>query len=279
MLKKETLLKIAGLLKIKETDLTTAITDEKEVDLELSEDLHVLTTGELETRDTAQKNDGIKTGKEIGFKELKKAAGLPEDAPSKDPAKIVEAITTKAITDAKIPSDAKVTELTTQNQLLTQKLAEKDTEIETERKKSAQVNKDRSILTALPKNRADHLQDDEYLDVIKTRHIKELEDGTTVVLGKDGEPLRDPKTTKPLDLATGLLAVFTERKWVSEGAGGAGGRGGKDEKPAAGAFSKKSEVIAHYAAQGKSPNGEAGQEIVDKLAELSKADPSFDMNN
>lgn len=276
MLKKETITKIATLLKLKDTDLTAAIADEKEVDVTIPEDLHVLTVTELDTRDTSQKNEGIKAGKEIGFKELKKAAGLPEDAPSKDPAKIVEAITTKAIADAKIPSDAKVTELTTQNQLLTQKLAEKDTEIETERKKSQQVTTDRQILTAMPKNRADLFADDEYLDVIKSRHIKEIE-GNLVVVGKDGEPLRDPKTTKPLDLSAGLLSVFTERKWVAEG-GGAGGRGGKDEKPATGVFSKKSEVIAHFEAQGKSINGEAGAEIVAKIAELAKADPSFDIN-
>lgn len=278
MLKKETITKIAAFLKLKEVDLTAAITDEKEVDVVLPEDLHTLTTAELETRDTSQKNEGIKAGKEIGFKELKKAAGLPEEAPSKDPVKLVEAITTKAIADAKIPSDAKVTELTTQNQLLTQKLSEKDAEIETERKKSAQVTTDRQILTAMPKNRADLFADDEYLDVIKTRHIKEL-DGNLVVVGKDGEPLRDPKTTKPLDLSAGLLSVFTERKWVAGEGQAAGGRGGKDEKPAAGVFSKKSEVIAHYEAQGKSINGEAGAEIVAKIAELAKADPTFDINN
>lgn len=277
MLKKETITKIATFLKLKESDLTAAIADEKEVDFVLPDDLHTLTTAELETRDSSQKNEGIKAGKEIGFKELKKAAGLPEDAPSKDPVKIVEAITAKAVTDAKIPSDAKVQELTTQNKLLSQKLSEKDQELETERKKSAQITTDRQILTAMPKNRADLFADDEYLDVIKTRHIKEI-DGKLVVVGKDGEPLRDPKTTKPLDLSAGLLSVFTERKWVAT-EGGAGGRGGKDEKPPAGVFSKKSEVIAHYEAQGKSINGEAGAEIVAKIAELAKADPTFDINN
>jgi len=279
MLKAEDLKKIAGFLKVKEADLKAAIEAEKETDIELPADLHVFTEAELESRDSAQKNEGIKAGKEIGFKELKKAAGLPEDAPSKDPAEIVEAISAKAVKDAKIPVDAKVNELTTQNNLLTQKLAEKDTEIENEKKKSSQVATDRLILTAMPKNRAETLADDEYLDVIKAKHIKEV-DGQQVVVGKDGEVLRDPKTTKPLDLATGLTTIFTERKWIAEGgAGGAGGRGGKDEKPANGVFTKRSEVIAHYEAQGKSINGEAGKEIVAKLNELSKADPSFDMNS
>jgi len=277
MLKKETVTKFATLLKVKEADLIAAIADANEVDFAVPEDLQVLTQAELDNRDTAQKNEGIKAGKEIGVKEVRTAAGLDEGV-GKDPKKIADAIITKAVTDAKVPTDAKVTELTTQNQLLTQKLADKDLEIEGEKKKSAQVATDRSILSAMPKNRAESLQDDEYLDVIKSRYIKQLEDGTTVVVGKDGEPLRDPKTTKPLDLAAGLLSVFTERKWVAE-SGAGGGRGGKDEKPATGSFSKKSEVIAHYETLGKSMNGEAGQEIVAKLAELAKADPSFDINN
>ena len=276
MLNTETIAKMAVLLKVPAADLTAAIKDEKEVAVEIQEELTVLTKTELETRDTSQKNEGIKTGKEIGAKEVRTAAGLDENA-GKDPKKIADAIIAKAIGDAKIPANEKVTELTKQNELLNQKLTEKDGEIETERKKSAQVSTDRKILTAMPKNRVALFDDEEYLDIAK-KSIKEV-DGQLVVCGKDGEPIRDTKTTKPLDLNAGLLAVFTERKWLEkEGGGAAGGRGGKDEKGAAGVFTKKSEVIADFEKQGKSMNGEEGKEIVAKLAELAKADAGFDMN-
>lgn len=280
MLKKEQIKTIADLLKIKEADLTAAISDEKEVDLTLPENIHMLTQEELDARDEAKKNDGIKAGKEIGAKEVRTAAGLDESV-GKDAKKIAEAIAEKAQKDAKVPADAKVTELTTQNKLLQQKLAEKDTEIEAEKKKSSQIATDRQILTSMPKNRAETLADDEYLDVIKAKHIKEI-DGSLVVVGKDGEPIRDPKTTKPLNLSSGLMTIFKERKgWLAEeGAGGAaGGRGGKDDTGGKGGFKKRSEVIAHYEAMGKSINGEAGQEIVAKLSELAKDDPTFDMNS
>lgn len=240
MLKKEQIKKIADLLKIKEADLSAAITDEKEVEITLPE-LHILTEEELTARDAAQKNEGIKAGKEIGAKEVRTAAGLDESV-GKDAKKIADAIRGRAITEAKIPANEKVTELTKQNELLTQKLNEKDAEIETERKKSSQVSVDRRILTAMPKNRSAILEDDEMLDVIKSKHLKEI-DGNLVVVGKDGEPLRDPKTTKPLDLSTGLETIFRERKWLEGEEGGAGGRGGKDRKPVAGVFTKKSEVI------------------------------------
>lgn len=277
MLKKETIKKIAGLLKIKEADLEAAITAEAETDVVIPENISVLTQEELDTRDQAQKNEGIKAGKEIGAKEVRAAAGL-EESVGKDPKKIAEAIVSKAVADAKIPANDRVVELEKQNGLLTQKLADKDTEIATANEKANSITKDRQILTALPKNRAGILADDEMLDIVKAKHIKEI-DGNLVVVGKDGEPLRDPATTKPLDLASGLMTVFTERKWLEDTGGtGGGGRGKGDEKPAGGVFSKKSEVIAHYEKEGKSINGEHGQEIVAKLTELSKADPSFDMN-
>ncbi|MBP7398179.1 MAG: hypothetical protein KA954_01240 [Chitinophagales bacterium] len=279
MLKKDIIKKIATLLKIEESALTTAIADDKEVDLEISDDLHILTQPELEARDIAQKNEGIKTGKEIGAKEVRTAAGLDESV-GKDAKKIAEAIATKAVADAKVPANEKITELTKQNELLTTKLSEKETEIETAKKQVNQIGIDRKILTAMPKNRLGIFEDDEMLDVIKSKHIKEV-DGAEVVVGKDGEVIRDPKTTKPVDLKTGLLTIFTERKWLdTEGGGGAGGGRGKGDegggKP--GIFTKKSEVIAHYESQGKSLNGEASTEIVAAIAKAAKDNAEFDMN-
>lgn len=278
MLKKETVAKIASILKVKEADLTAALANEQEVDIEIPEGVHAFTQEELEARDTAQKNEGIKVGKEIGIKEVRTAGGLDESI-GKDAKKVAEALTQKGAKDAKVPVDAKVQELTTQNQLLQQKLTEKDTEIETERRKAGEIANDRKILAAMPKNRSDVFEDDEYLDVIKSKHVKEV-DGNLVVVGKDGQPLRDPKTTNVLGLQDGLKAIFTERKgWLSEGGdGGVGGRGGKDKIPPSGAFKKKSEVIKHYQEQGHSLNGEKGKEIVAHLEKLAKDDPDFDMN-
>jgi hypothetical protein len=63
MLKKETLQLLATLTKTKLETLEAAIKDEKEVDIEIPADLTVLTKEELDTRDEAQKNVGIKAGK------------------------------------------------------------------------------------------------------------------------------------------------------------------------------------------------------------------------
>lgn len=279
MNKKELIAKVCTTLKINEGEFNTALglKDDEEVKVSLSDDLVVLTQAEQETRDTEKKNDGIKAGKEIGVKEVRTAAGLDESI-GKDVTKVASAIAAKAVADAKIPANEKVTELTTQNQLLTQKLADKEIEVQAEKGKATQFTTDRKILTAMPKNRASLLEDDEMLDIIKAKHIKEV-DGELVVVGKDGQPLRDKATTKPLGLSEGLTAIFAERKWIEEAGGAAVGRGGKDAKGGNGGFTKKSEVVSHYEAQGKSLNGEAGAEVVAKLQELAKADPAFDMNN
>jgi hypothetical protein len=279
MLTQKTITEISKLLKLKPEDITAALKDEKELDLELPADLTVLTTTELESRDAAQKNEGIKVGKEIGIKEVRTAAGLDETV-GKDAAKVAAAIGAKFVTEAKIPADEKVKEVTKQNELLTQKLAEKDTELTTEKQKASQYGIDRKIIAAMPKNRAAKFEDDEILDILKNKHIKEI-DGQLVAVDKTGEPIRDKATTKPVDLATGLNTIFTEREWLTPagaGGAGAGGRGGKDD-PGKNIFSKKSEVIAHFAEKGVSMNGEGSKEIVAKIAECAKDNPDFDMNN
>lgn len=278
MLKEETLIKIATLIKVPAEKLKAAITGDKEADVEIPEDLIVFTKDEIETRDTNQKNEGIKAGKEIGIKEVRKAAGLDENA-SKDPAKVAQAIIDKATADAKVKPDEKVTQLQEQVNLLQKSLGEKDNEINTHKQTAASVSLDRKIFAAFPKERSETLTDDEYITLIKSSHnIKEV-DGK-LVIEKDGQILRDGKTQNPLPLNDAIGGIFKERKgWLTESGAGAGGRGGGDKNPPVGAFSKKSEVIADYERQGKNINGAAGQEIVAKLAELKKANPSFDMEN
>ena len=275
MLKAETKKKIATLLKIKETDLDAAIKDEKEVDLTIADDLHVLTNEELETRDNNQKKEGEKTGKEIGIKEVKKAAGLPEDAPAKDPAKVAQAIIDKATTDAKVKPDEKVIQLTDQVKLLQTQLTEKDGEITKEKEIASSASLDRKILAAFPKERSSTLTDDEYITLIKAGHVFKELDGK-IIIEKDGKPLRDAKTTNPLTLAEGMKHIFTERKgWLGEATIVPGGRGDDDGKPPA-KFTKLSEVKKHFEDQKKSMLGDEFKAVV---ATATKDNPEFDMNS
>lgn len=269
MLKKETLAAIASHLKIKESDLETAIKDANEVDLTLTPDLTVLTKEEIEARDLNQRNDGIKAGKEIGVKEVRTAAGL-EDGIGKDPAKIAQAIIDKAVKDAKVPTDAKVQQLTEQVTLLQKSVGEKDVAIAAEKERANGIQTDRQILASFPKNRADHLTDDEFLTLVKPM-VKTI-DGKLVV-EKDGQALRDTKTQNVLDLSTALTSVFTERKWVKEAPGAPPGRGGGDPKPG-NFYGKLSELTTAWEKEGKSING---AEFSSELARVMKENPEFKM--
>ncbi len=272
MLKAETKKKIATYLKIKETVLDAAIKDEKEVDLELPEELTVLTKEELEQRDTAQKNDGIKAGKEIGIKEVRKAAGI-EEGGSKDPAKVAEAITAKAVKEAKVAPDEKVNQLTEQVTLLKTQLTEKDTAIAQATQTAATASLDRKIMAAFPKDRDNKMDDDDYLTLIKKNHTFKEVDGA-IVVEKDGKPLRDTKTTNPLALGEAVKTIFTERTWIGAQQQQPGGRPPGGGPPAAG-FTKLSEVKKHFTDQGKSMLGEEFKAIVDKAVSDNK---EFDMN-
>lgn len=273
-LKKEAIEKIAKLTKIKTADLEAALKDEKEVDVTIPEDITTFTNDELESRDQAQKKLGEKDGREIGIKEVKKAAGLPEDAPSKDPAKVAQAIIDKATTDAKVKPDEKVTQLTEQVNLLQKQLGEKDTEVTQHKTAAQQAALDRKILTAFPKERASHLNEDEYLTLLKGQYQFKDVDGN-IIVEKDGKPLRDPKTTNPLPLVDAVKTIFTERKWVEEGgAGGAGGRGGAGSS-GGGKPTKLSDLKAKFTAEGKNLNGE---EFSKAVMAAVKEDKDFDMN-
>jgi hypothetical protein len=280
MLKATDIQKISKLIKVPVADLEKAIKDPAEVDVTVADNLSVLTTEELETRDTNSKNDGIKIGKEIGVKEVRTKAGL-EDSVGKDPDKVAQAIAAKAVADAKIEPDKKVTQLTEQIGLLQKSIGDKDAELSAEKIKSAQAMDDSNILAAFPKNRNSLLSDQEYLNVVKGNLQFEKVDGKTIVK-KGGEVLRDANSKNPIEMGKAIGDLFTERKWLDgaggAGSGGAGGRAGGDGG-GGGAFTKRSQVIAHYESQGKTLSGRDGIEISAKLAELKKANPDFDLNS
>lgn len=275
-LKREALQKIAALLKISEAEIETAIKGEAEIDITIPE-VTVFTKDELDQRDTNQKNDGIKIGKEIGVKEVRKAAGIDEGG-SKDPAKAAQQISEKALAEAKMKPDEKVIELSKQIDTLKTTLSAKEQEIESANQKVSGVLLDRTIFSSLPKERADVLTDDEYISAIKSNFSINNIDGN-LVISRGGKELRDPKTAMPVDLGTAVKDYFGERKgWMNGEQQQQGGRGAGDSGTR-GAFTKKSQVIDHYEKQGININGSEGsQKIASELAKIAKENPDFDMN-
>ena len=172
---------------------------------------------------------------------------------------------------------AEVKELTERVNVLTRTVSDKEAEVGQLKQQASTIQQDSQILASFPKNRAETLKDSEYLTLIKSSLVIKTQDGKTII-EKNGQELRD-KLGNPVPIVQAIGDIFTERKWVAEESGGGGGRGAGDSNGKTGTFSKRSEVIAHYEKQGKSINGEFGQEITAKLAELKKADAEFDMNS
>lgn len=271
-LKQTTLQRIAKLTKLKLEDLEKAIKDEGEVDLTIDESLTVLSTAELETRDENSKNEGIKVGKEIGAKEVRKAAGL-EDTVGKDPSAIAKAISDKAISDAKLKPDEAVKTLKDQVSQLQTELSNKDKAISDLTGKATEAQRDAKLLSLFPKNRSSVLSDAEYLTLIKGQlTIKEV-DGKEVV-ERNGQVLRAETTKDPISVQDAITGLFTERKWVEAGSGGSGsgGRGGVDDPGAAGKITKMSEFTAKIEKEGKNINSAEAQEELNKIM---KENPDF----
>ena len=219
-LPKKTLQQIAQYLKIKETELETAINDEKEIDIEIPK-LHVFTDEEITQRDTNNKLAGKREGEPIGeekgkdlaTKAIKAKLGITE--PSKDPEVIAGLI------QAKISGDAASKE---QIILLQKDITTKDSEIATLRKSVESVKTDTELLTFLPSTRTPVLETSEHLDLVK----KNLEFTTDGVKYK-GEVLRNPVTKEPLDKKSAIEHFYTERKLITvNGDQQAQGRGGSN---------------------------------------------------
>lgn len=271
MIGKQTIEKIATLLKIKSSDIEAAIKDEKEVDITISDDLEVLTKDQLKTRDQNKYEDGKKVGIEIGVKEVREAAGL-EEGLGKDPAKIATAIKDAAIKDAKIEPDKKVAQLTEQVTALQKDLGLKDAEITKAKQQSADALLNAELIQHFPANKLAIMNNSEFVTLIKASYKFEEIDGKKVVKDANGNTLVDNATKSPLPLVDAVKNIFTERKWVSEeGAGGIGGRGGGDNG-GSNKITKLSELKDKYEKEGKSIQG---AEFSTELQQLQKDNKEF----
>lgn len=278
-LKKETIVELAKRAGVKTEDLEAAIKDEKEVDVALAQDVQVLTIKQLEDRDTNNKNEGITTGKEIGVKEVRKAAGL-EDGIGKDPAKIAQAIVDKAVKDAKIAPSEKEKQLTEQITQLQNDKTTLETKLTESASKMSEAEQDRQLLSMFPKNRSNKLTDDEYLFLLKKNiTIKKDEDGA-VVVEKDGKILRDLATKNPIAVKDAVEGLFKERTWVEEEnkGGGTGGRGGGSSKPiGSGGVTpgKYSEAKSKWEADNPGKNAQSS-EFTEYVKTLAKENKDFE---
>lgn len=263
-LKQTTLQQIATLLKIKPTDLETAIKAETEVDLVVDDKLQTFTAEDLTTRDANKYKEGKTAGEEMLVKEIKRKHNIEVDG--NDPDKVVDAITKKAVKDANIAPDAKVAEKDKTIEQLREALKTKDTELSGLQTATAQAKKDAALLAMLPANRDDRFSNEQYLTLIKTEFDIVEQDGKQVVKNiKTGEIVKNTKDFTPLAPSEVIKTHFESAKWIKEQQQQQpGGRGGASSKPGEGAgmFNKLSEVRKHAEDNGINIQGEKFQAMV-----------------
>jgi len=269
MLKQETIDKIAGLLKIKSTDLSTAIKAEAETDLPIDDKLLVFTVDE----ETQLKNNEYKKGKAAGvemeIKEAKEKHGL--DFNGKTIEGLLEANAKKVLADAKIEPEKKVLELQEKITNLQKTVGEQETKLAEKDGEVSAVKIHGELIKHIPSTAT--LSQDKIIGLMKMDGYEFKSVEGKVVVYKDGKELQD-KLSNPMLTKDVISGYITENKLAPDAGGGAGGRGGKDEK-GSNVFLKLSEIKTKFTAEGKSFNG---QEFAQAVSEAAKV-PEFDMNS
>ena len=277
-LKKTTIARIATLAKIDQAVLEAAISAQDEQDVAIADDLQAVTKVELDTRDRNKYNEGKTAGAEIALKEVKTKAGI--DIDGVDTQKIADAISKKAVDDAKIVPDEQVKAAQNLTEQWKAKAKTAEDQVKALQADKEQLAMDNQYRALLPKDRSDLLNDDEYLMATKSRfEIKKDGDRQVVVDRTTGEVVRDKTKLEPVAPADVIKGHFAERKWMAEapGADSKKGRGGSDSNPggAKGQFKKMSEVRKHAEDNNINLQGQAGQAF---LRGVMKDNPDIEVN-
>lgn len=267
-IKKEALTKIAELVRVPVADLEAAIKDEKEVDVAIPDGLTVFEGDELTTLKTNEYSKGKTAGEELAVKEVKTKMGL--EFTGKKVEGLVEAAQKKALEDAKLTPDKKVTELTEKLNTVQATATELQTKLADKEKEIGQVKLSTELLKNVPAGTT--LESDEIIALMQAKGYQfEMKDGALVAV-KDGKVMED-KLAKPLAVKDVITEFAKERKLIADEGqtdppgGRGGGGGGKAVK-----FTKLSELKKHFEDQGKSVNG---QEFNDAFVKAKAENPDF----
>jgi len=231
-IKKDDLASIEKAMKIEEGTLQTAIDNDEEVEVKLTEDLVIFTKEEDETRLNNIRAESKTAGLEMGIKEKRNELDLKFEGKTLD--NLLEAsnknAVDQALADAKIEPDKKIIELEgdkTKLQGTITELTDKVTGLEGNIKKTGeQAQIDTTLLSHIPENTT--IPKGDIMLLFKSKHQVSLTSEGVMEISKDGEILKDD-TRNPL-LAKDVVTQFSDT-FIKKPEGGAGG----DDDPAGGA--------------------------------------------
>lgn len=273
------LIKLKSTLKGFDVDaIIAAAISTEQVDISVP-DGNFFTPNEINTRDESIKNTNISVGKEIAIKEMKADVGLDYDGQgSKDPKRFIAEFNKKILADAKIVESDKVTERDKTIEGLRNSINTISQEKETFIKQAKDAAIDTSILSETLHLKPDHLNNNEWLGLLKNSNTVVEVDGSFFVK-KNGEIVKTTTDLTPIPMKDVLSTFIAERKWgkTEDPAPPPGGRGGKDSKGNDyGTISKMSEFVSEMDKQGIHAGGVKASAL---LAEVQAKNPNFDMRS
>jgi hypothetical protein len=276
MLKKDTLVKMASLLKIDAATFEAAYTDAAEVEIAIPDALHILTADELSARDVATKKTGYSEGStasiEMFIKDQKKTLGLEFEG--KDPNKLIEALSAKVLADAKLEPSAALKEKDSMIAGLRANLATIEAEKATLASTASKIRLDSTILRAIPQN-LNGIEPEEVLAAMRLKGFNFEEKDGVVVASKDGVTVADI-ALKPLPVSDVISGYAKERKWIAENDTDKKGRGAGSSTPRGTTPAKLSEAQKVWENDGKNAGTSDFMRWVDGLAKDNK---EFDYNS
>jgi len=264
MYSKETLKKIADVLKLDVSTFEANFKSEKEETLEVP----VLFTEDDKNKFGENRfNEGKKAASEILVKDLKQKHAIEFDGKSIDG--FLDKFTEKVISDAKIAPDEKVKKLTDENKTLKDSLQTALGKEQTLAKEYADklfhVETRSEILSHIPEKTIIPRED---LAVLFMNSYRVAKEDDRVIVYKGAAPIKD-NVLNPVPLKT-VITQFAEKYIDKTGMGGGDSGGGANGK-----FKTMSSLQAHLESTKVNPGSDEGQ----KLIREHLKDPSFDVNS
>lgn len=225
---------------ISEESLKNAIESEESVSVELNEDRVVYDSKEdFDTYIGNVKKEASTASLEIAIKNARNENGLEFQGKTMD--NLVNAIKEKALADAQIEPNAKISELNKDLESLRGQLQTKESEFTELQDRFKREGQERSInnkiLDALPKEGTTIGQDD-LLTLFKSQHQVELSDDGNVVIKKNGQVMKD-HLMSPMGLNDVINSFTTPYIKKAEGGRGKGNEKGSAKAGTLDAFIKE----------------------------------------
>lgn len=261
---------IAKLLRIDAAKLNEALTSTEEVTLELPEGIQTVTEEELTRVKNAEYNSGKTKGVEMAVKETREKLGL--ESQSKTIEGLIEAAAKKALADAQIEPSKKVEELQKDNSILRQQIDTLNSTIADKDNAVVQAKVDRELFKEVPQFE-NGMEADDFIQYARVKGYDFKLEENKLVAYKNGEPVKS-NLAEPIPVKDVLTSFAKDMKFITD-TPAPSGRGEGDRKPTA-TFSKLSELTASFKEQGKSTQG---KEFMDKVREVQKQNPEFDVNS